>query len=175
LRRGGGSLVAVAAGDEVRREHDSEEGGKTTEPEAGAGEVADDDQPHDREQDATDDLGGGSAVHQPGGLGLVVPLLGDEEPADGIEQQARAAEDRERDEHDAEDQRVDVEVAAQAARDAGDLAIADAAAQRGTGRRCGGLARLGGVSRVVHGSIVDITTAAAYPETPLPHPDRTLT
>ena len=56
-------------------------------------------------------------------------LLGYERPPGGVEDQPGAAEEGEHDEADPKDQWVDVEVAGQAAGDAGDLAVAGRAAQ----------------------------------------------
>ncbi len=56
-------------------------------------------------------------------------LLGHERPAGGVQDQAGAAEEGQDDEADAQDERVDVEVAGQPAGDAGDLAVVDGAAQ----------------------------------------------
>ena len=58
------------------------------------------------------------AVDQALRLGLGLAVLGDEQPAQGVEQEAGAAEDREDDEQDAEDQRVDAGLLAEAAGDA---------------------------------------------------------
>ena len=61
--------------------------------------------------------------------GLRAAVLGDQQPAGGVRDQAGAAEEDEHDEGDPQDDGVDVEVAAQAAGDAGDLAVrADGAA-----------------------------------------------
>ena len=51
-------------------------------------------------------------------LGLGLAVLGHEQPAEGVEQEAGAAEDGEDDEQDAEDQRVDAGLLAEAAGDA---------------------------------------------------------
>ena len=58
-----------------------------------------------------------------GGEGILVPLLGHDERRRQVDQDPRAAEQREDDEADAVDGRMDVEVAREPAADAGELAI----------------------------------------------------
>ena len=56
-------------------------------------------------------------------------LVGHEQPAGAVQDQAGAAEEGEHDEGDPQDERVDVEVAGEAAGDAGDLAVGGGAAE----------------------------------------------
>ena len=58
-----------------------------------------------------------------------VSVLGHQQPAGAVQDQAGAAEEGEHHERDPQDERVDVEVAGQAAGDAGDLAVGRGAAQ----------------------------------------------
>ena len=71
-----------------------------------------------------------AAVAQGGrGEGILLPLVGHHEGRRQVDQDARAAEQREDDEADAVDGRVDVEVAREPAADAGELAIRATALQ----------------------------------------------
>ncbi len=56
-------------------------------------------------------------------------LLGKQDPAGGVDDEPGPAEERQHDEGDPQDHRVDVEVSGQPAGDAGDLAVGDGPAQ----------------------------------------------
>ena len=99
--------------------------------------VADQDQAGERQQPEADD-GPRPLPTGPQHLRcdrLVLPLLGKDEPAGDVDEEPGAAEHGEDDEADPEDDRIEVEVLGQAARDAGDLAIGPAPLEA-AGLRC---------------------------------------
>ena len=152
----------MVAADQHHDRDDGDQGAQATEAGPGVDEPAgggDADDQHHQDADHGRRRAPGPPVDQALRLGLGLAVLGDEQPAQGVEQEAGAAEDGEDDEQDAEDQRVDAGPLAEAAGDAEGLPVAAAAAQGGQRRVAAALLPGGGGGDVS----VDMTPSWARP------------
>ncbi len=121
---GGAGRAAVLAGHE--QQHDQgDDGQRPREPEDAPG-VA---EQRERREHADGQQGEGAAAVVEGDRCFVRAVLGHEQPAGAVQQEAGAAEEGEHDERHPQDQWVDVEVPGEAAGDAGDLPVVDGAAE----------------------------------------------
>ena len=157
--------VAVLAGHEEQHDHgdDRQRPGEPEDPPR----VADQ---GERREHADDEQRHGAAALVEGDGGLAGLLVGHQQPAGAVDDQAGAAEEGEDDEGDPQHERVDVEVAGQAAGDAGDLAVGGGAAEpaevadlvAGDARALLGR-RAGGVLRVVWWSCLKPAVSGSSP------------
>ena len=96
-------------------------------------------------EDADEDQGDAAAALVEAQRLLQLAVLGKQDPARGVHDQAGATEQGQHHERDAHDERVDVEVPGDAARDAGDLAVDTVLRRRARSRTSAGVTRAGGL------------------------------